>query len=295
MMPSSWIIARSAKDGGKRYRVLFRVGGRESKHSYAGSFRTKTEALARKRYVDGELAGLRAPDVRALNRKPERAPTLLAAYERWQASRVDVSEATATYQRSPIRRARPLLARPVDEVTAADIAELIGALAAAGKSRETIRKTVTVVAMVFDYAGVVPNPARDRVRVRLPREERAELVPPSAEHVETAHALLAPAYRLPLLVLDATGMRVGELEGLTWGDVDEPRGRWPRRLVRSQVRPPRKALETTSFSLLVRGRDRRVQADCKRERPVGRILALRCPPRARVTSFFSGLARVALL
>ena len=34
------------------------------------------------------------------------------------------------------------------------------------------------------------------------------------------------AYRLPALVLDATGMRVGELEQLTWGDVDEPRGRW---------------------------------------------------------------------
>jgi integrase len=27
-------------------------------------------------------------------------------------------------------------------------------------------------------------------------------------------------------VLDATGMRVGELEALTWGDVDEPKGRW---------------------------------------------------------------------
>jgi integrase len=27
-------------------------------------------------------------------------------------------------------------------------------------------------------------------------------------------------------VLDATGMRVGELETLTWGDVDEARGRW---------------------------------------------------------------------
>lgn len=41
-----------------------------------------------------------------------------------------------------------------------------------------------------------------------------------------AHDLLPTRYRLPLLVLDATGMRVGELEHLTWGDVDEPRGRW---------------------------------------------------------------------
>ena len=31
---------------------------------------------------------------------------------------------------------------------------------------------------------------------------------------------------LPALVLDATGMRIGELEALTWGDVDEPRQRW---------------------------------------------------------------------
>jgi hypothetical protein len=37
---------------------------------------------------------------------------------------------------------------------------------------------------------------------------------------------LPPRYRLPLLVLDATGMRLGELEHLTWGDVDEPRQRW---------------------------------------------------------------------
>jgi integrase len=80
--------------------------------------------------------------------------------------------------------------------------------------------------MVLDHAGVSPNPARDRVHVRLPREDRAEIQPPTAAHVETVHRLFAPSYRLPLLVLDATGMRVGELERLTWGDVDEPRGRW---------------------------------------------------------------------
>ena len=36
----------------------------------------------------------------------------------------------------------------------------------------------------------------------------------------------APRYRLPLIVLEATGMRVGELETLSWGDVDEQGGRW---------------------------------------------------------------------
>ncbi len=55
-MARSWIIGRPTKDGGKRYRVLFRTGGRESSARYAGSFVTKAEAVARKRWVDGELS-----------------------------------------------------------------------------------------------------------------------------------------------------------------------------------------------------------------------------------------------
>jgi integrase len=37
--------------------------------------------------------------------------------------------------------------------------------------------------MVFDYGGVTPNPARDKVTVKLPRETRLEPKPPTAEHV----------------------------------------------------------------------------------------------------------------
>jgi len=47
-------VARTTKANGrnagqKRYRVVYRVGGGESDHLYAGSFKTKQEALARKR------------------------------------------------------------------------------------------------------------------------------------------------------------------------------------------------------------------------------------------------------
>ena len=66
--------------------------------------------------------------------------------------------------------------------------------------------------MLLDHAGVSPNPARDKVGVRLPREAKKEIQPPSAEQVEAVHRLLPTRYRLPLLVLDATGMRLGELE-----------------------------------------------------------------------------------
>jgi integrase len=222
---SVWLMTRVTRAGANRYRVEYRLGGREAPMRYGGSFKTKREALARKAWVAGELAAQRVPDLASL-RTAVRAPTLLDAYERWQASRVDVSAATATYQRSAIRRAKPLLAGRVDEIAADDVAALVGELVARGRSRETIRKTITVLAMVLDHAGVSPNPARDRVRIRLPREDRAEIQPPAADQIEAVHRLLAPAYRLPLLVLDATGMRVGELERLTWGDIDELRGRW---------------------------------------------------------------------
>jgi hypothetical protein len=149
------------------------------------------------------------PDLRSLDVTAPRSPTLAEAAKRWQASRVDVSPATATYQRSAFNRARSLHSRRLGEITPGDVAGVVAELQAAGLSRETIRKTVTVLSMILDFAGVQPNPARDRVRVKLPHEEKAELAPPTAEHVEAVHRLLAPAYRLPLLLLDATGLRIG--------------------------------------------------------------------------------------
>jgi integrase len=62
--------------------------------------------------------------------------------------------------------------------------------------------------------------------VKLPREEKRHLEPPTAEHVKAVVRLPPKQYRLPTLVLDATGMRLGELEASTWGDVDEPWQRW---------------------------------------------------------------------
>lgn len=81
------------------------------------------------------------------------------------------------------------------------------------------------LAMIFDFPGIEPNPARDK-RTKLPRETKGEIKPPTADQLLAVHSLLPTRYRLPLVVLDATGMRLGELEQLTWGDVDEPRGRW---------------------------------------------------------------------
>jgi integrase len=114
----------------------------------------------------------------------------------------------------------------VDRIEPQLVASLVGELHQAGLRKHTIRKTVSVLAMILDSAGIAPNPARDKRTVKLPREERRHVEPPTAENVAAVVRVLPSAYRLPALVLDATGMRVGELERLTWGDVDEPRVRW---------------------------------------------------------------------
>jgi integrase len=227
-MPSSWIITRDSAAGVRRYLVRYRLGGAESRQRYAGSFRTKTEALARKRYVDGCLARLELPDMHVLEREPVAARTLATAAEAWRASRVDVSEGTMQTYRVAISRLQrsSLGAAALDAIDAAAVAELVASLHADGLRKQTIRKTVSVLAMILDHERVQPHPARDKLTVRLPREERREIQPPTAGHVEAVVWLLPRQYRLPALVLDATGMRVGELDALNWGDVDEPRGRW---------------------------------------------------------------------
>lgn len=177
--------------------------------------------------ASGELAAARVPNLTLS--APSRERTFEEAAAAWQASRVDVAESTATTHRVNLRRILPILGEhAVDTIEPADVAALVARLHEGGLKRESIRKTVGTLAMVLDFAGRSGehNPARDRLTVKLPREVREEPKPPTAEQVVAVHRILAPAYRLPLLVLDATGMRVGELEALTWGDVDEARGRW---------------------------------------------------------------------
>jgi integrase len=153
--------------------------------------------------------------------------TVRASAEAWRSSRLDVAAGTdATYAVCLGRIFPALGSLEVERLDARRVARFVAELDKGGLARESIRKTLGVLAMVLDFAGVSPNPARDRVTVRLPRRDLAELAPPTADALEAVLALVPSAYRLPLVVLDATGMRVGELEALTWGDVDEPRGRW---------------------------------------------------------------------
>jgi integrase len=165
------------------------------------------------------------------------SPTLAEAAERWQASRVDVAAATTVQHRTALNRVLPVLGeRLVDAIAPVDVAGLVAALAGEGKARESIRKSFTALAMVLDFAGAQPNPARDRVTVRLPREEPEEPNPPSAEHVEAVYRLLPSKHRLPLLFLDWSGARVSAIDSTLVSDYDEPRRRVRLRAATTKTR-----------------------------------------------------------
>jgi integrase len=224
---SSWIVVRQTRDGGKRYVVRYRLGGRESGQRYAGSFPTRAEALERRRWIDGELAAMRVPDLATLDRAPVPVPTLAAAVAAYRASRIDIADATRVNIGTSLKLITGALetTRAVDSFTPADIADAVARLHASGYKRETLRKAVTHLACVFDFAEVEPNPVRDKLRVRLPRGELREPEPPNAEHVEAVYRLLPSKHRLALLWLDWSGARVSTIDTTAIGDYDEPRRR----------------------------------------------------------------------
>jgi hypothetical protein len=126
-VPSTWIVRRSRSDGRATYRVMYRLGGRESTPKHGGSFRTMREATARRNWLAGELAAMRVPDLRSLE-SSKTAPALAKVAETWRESRIDVAAGTAaTYRVNLGRIVSRLGSRPVNEIAGADVAELAAA------------------------------------------------------------------------------------------------------------------------------------------------------------------------
>jgi integrase len=183
------------------------------------------DAKTRRRWVDGELAAMRVPDISLLTVEPLPATTLGETADRWHAGRIDVATTTSTRHAVELARIKRLLGfHSVDGLSPADVAEFVATLAGEDYSRSTIRKTLQTLAMILDHAGIEPNPARDR-RVRLPREAAEEINPPSTEHVEAVYWLLPKKHRLALLWLDWSGARVSSIDKTLVSDYDESRRR----------------------------------------------------------------------
>jgi integrase len=175
--------------------------------------------------IERELAELRLPDLTFAGTEPS-APTFGVAAQRWLHSRIDVSDGTKVQNRTSVGRALQVLGdRRVNEIEPHDVAAMVAQLHREGVAVGYLRKVTQAVAMTLDHAGITPNPARDKVIVRMPRAERDEVNPPTAEHVVAVYRLLPTKHRLPLLFLDWSGARVSAIDLTLVSDYDESRRR----------------------------------------------------------------------
>ena len=94
-------------------------------------------------------------------------------------------------------------------------------LEARGFSPSSIRVIYSVAAMMFGAAvddKVIPaTPCR---KIKLPKPDSAEVVPPTVEQVAAMEAAEPERWRAVVVTLAGSGLRIGELLGLQVSDVD---------------------------------------------------------------------------
>jgi integrase len=242
-------VRRKTADGRTRWHVRAVIGGRREHGGrviHLGAFATAKEADACIEYANLELAAGRIPDRRALlARRLGETRTLRDAGVEWLATRVDLAESSRhSYEDIILRNRGSRLdvwrLRP-EQVRVEDVQRFVEQLVTLGAAPRTIAtKDVAVLRQVLDHAGVDPNPARDR-RIRLPKHVEAAPDPPTASQVAAIIRHASPKHRLAIALLEATGMRVGELCDLRWGDVDTAESRF--RIARGKTRLSRRFVD----------------------------------------------------
>lgn len=204
---ASLVITTRRTKSGPRYVVRYRLGGRAYPIVHAGSFRTLREARVRRDLVGGEIAAGRNPAdaLRAMTQKPV-VRTFAEWADAYRTSRVDLASETTKNLVSHLKAMTAFDDCDPASITPADVQQWIGGLTLKPAS---MRRYLATLRAVLDFAGIDSNPARSE-HVRLPREERTVVDPPTAADVDAIIATVPSCWRLALRTLEQTGMRVGE-------------------------------------------------------------------------------------
>jgi integrase len=110
--------------------------------------------------------------------------------------------------------------RPLGSVRPSDMQALVKTLTATlapGTVRETYKVAGRMFAAAVDDRIIAASPCH---RIRLPRDDRPEVVPPTVEQITALAGAVSPRYRALVVLLAGSGLRIGEALGLQVSDVD---------------------------------------------------------------------------
>lgn len=214
-----YIVKRDTKKG-PRWHVRFQAR-RRSAIVHLGSFESETLAKIRRQTALEEVARGGTPS--RVAPAPRVQVTVAVAAGAWLVTLQDLAPSTLKGYRKAVRDLPDWLAGlDAHSVTRAHVQAHALELGERFK-RGTAAKELGILRRALDHAGVEPNPAADR-RIRLPRAERHVYRLPTRAELAAMHEVMPSRSEL-MLLLEHTGLRIGEAAGLRWRDVDHARER----------------------------------------------------------------------
>lgn len=122
------------------------------------------------------------------------------------------------------RLTSPLIEKRLTDITPAMIDGFLRKLAESGLAYATLRHQLTIMREMLNYAVypaelITSNPA---IYVKAPKTKRRKVVERKIISRDELDKLIAknPNYRIPLMLMYCTGMRIGEACGLSWENVN---------------------------------------------------------------------------
>ncbi len=114
--------------------------------------------------------------------------------------------------------------RPIEKIREEDVLRLIAEMREAGLAAWTIRAVLTPFGRIMGYAvrhyRLAGNPVRRLERGERPSVEQKDRRVLTSDEIGELIVAATPRYRPVIATAVFSGLRLGELLGLTWGDVD---------------------------------------------------------------------------
>jgi len=153
---------------------------------------------------------------------PKAGKTTVSEYARvWQAAQVTREHTIRNTDIALRLHVLPYLgSRPLGSVRPSDMQALVKTLSATlapGSVRETYKVAGRMFAAAVDDRVLAASPCH---RIRLPRDDRPEVVVPTVEQIAALAGAVQPRYRALVVLLAGSGLRIGEALGLNISDVD---------------------------------------------------------------------------